>query len=311
MTLRQLELLRALIRHRTTVAAAKDLGLTQPAVSNALRTMEQQLGFALFHRLNNRLFPTDEARTLHEDGEAIFALHARLQGRVQEMQRGTGGRLSIVATPPLAYSLIPTALRRFLAVRPGTRVFLDVRRYEGVTEAVLTRMADLGFALGFSNQPGIGQQVIHTGEMVCALPPSHPLAGLGPLSPRDLAGTPMIGLERGTRLGEAVRASFERDQVPYVPAVEVRYCNTACVLAAAGVGVAVVDPFSPSQGVGNLELRRFDPSTPVTAHAIWSEAQPLSRIGEVFLRLVVEEAETRSRSIGNETIQFREQLPER
>ena len=209
MTLRQLELLRALIRHRTTVAAAKDLGLTQPAVSNALRTMEQQMGFALFHRLNNRLFPTDEARALHEDGEAIFALHARLQGRVQEIQRGTGGRLSIVATPPLAYSLIPTALRRFLAVRPGTRVFLDVRRYEGVTEAVLTRVADLGFALGFVNQPGIGQRVIHTGEMVCALPPAHPLAEKGPLSPRDLAGTSMIGLERGTRLGEAVRASFE------------------------------------------------------------------------------------------------------
>ncbi len=297
MTLRQLELLRALIRHQTTVAAAKELGLTQPAVSNALRTMEQQLGFALFHRLNNRLFPTDEAHVLHEDGEAIFALHARLQSRVQEMQRGTGGRLSIVATPPLAYSVVPTALRRFLKARPGTRVFLDVRRYEGVTEAVLTRMADIGFALGYSNQPGLGQRVIHTGEMVCALPPGHPLAGAGSLSPRDLGGIPMVGLERGTRLGEAVRVSFAHEQVEYVPTVEVRYCNTACVLAAAGVGIAVVDPFSPSQGVGSLELRRFTPSTPVTAHAIWSEAQPLSRIGEVFLRFVVEEAETRSRLV--------------
>lgn len=298
MTLRQLEILRALIRHRTTVSAARDLGLTQPAVSNALRAMEQQVGFALFHRVNNRLFPTDEALTLHEDGEAIFALHARLQGRVQEMQRGTGGRLSIVATPPLAYSLVPSALRRFLQARPGTRVFLDVRRYEGVTEAVLTRVADLGFALGFSHQPGIGHRVIHTGEMVCALPPGHPLARLDRLAPGDLAGTPMIGLERGTRLGEAVRARFEQERVAYVPAVEVRYCNTACVLAAAGVGVAVVDPFSPHQGVGSLELRRFTPSTPAVACALWSEAQPLSRIGEVFLRFLVEEAAARSAADG-------------
>lgn len=296
MTLRQLEILRALIRHRTTVSAARDLGLTQPAVSNALRAMEQQFGFALFHRVNNRLFPTDEALTLHEDGEAIFALHARLQGRVQEMQRGTGGRLSIVATPPLAYSLVPSALRRFLEVRPGTSVFLDVRRYEGVTEAVLTRVADLGFALGFSHQPGIGHRVIHTGEMVCALPPGHQLARLEQLTPRDLVGTPMIGLERGTRLGETVRASFAQQQVPYVPTVEVRYCNTACVLAAAGVGVAVVDPFSPHQGVGSLELRRFAPSTPAVAYALWSEAQPLSRIGEVFMKFLVEEAEARSAS---------------
>lgn len=293
MTLRQLELLRALIRHRTTVAAAQDLGLTQPAVSNALRAVEQQLGFALFHRVNNRLFPTDEALSLHADGEAIFALHARLQGRVQELQRGTSGRLSIVATPPLAYSLIPTALRRFLAARPDTRVFLDVRRYEGVTEAVLTRVADLGFALGFARQPGIGHQVIHQGEMVCALPPGHRLAGLVTIAPQDLIGTPMIGLERGTRLGDAVRARFEQAQVAYAPAVEVRYCNTACVLAAAGVGAAVVDPFSPHQAVGKLEVRRFAPATQAVATALWSEAQPLSRIGEAFMRFIVEEAQTR------------------
>ena len=77
-----------------------------------------------------------------------------------------GGQLSIVGTPPLAYSLVPPALRRFLAARPGTQVFFDVRRYEGVIDAVLGRVAELGFALGFSHQPGIAHRVLHTGAMV-------------------------------------------------------------------------------------------------------------------------------------------------
>ena len=64
MNLRQLEILRAVIRHRTTVAAADELALSQPAVSNALKTMEAQAGFALFERVNNRLFPTTEAMAL-------------------------------------------------------------------------------------------------------------------------------------------------------------------------------------------------------------------------------------------------------
>ena len=72
MTLRQLEILRALIRHRTTVAAAQDLALSQPAISNALKTMEAQAGFALFSRVNNRLFPTAEALALHEDSETLM-----------------------------------------------------------------------------------------------------------------------------------------------------------------------------------------------------------------------------------------------
>ena len=73
MNLRQLEILRAVIRHRTTVAAADELALSQPAVSNALKTMEAQAGFALFERVNNRLFPTAEAMALYKESEAIFA----------------------------------------------------------------------------------------------------------------------------------------------------------------------------------------------------------------------------------------------
>ena len=81
--------------------------------------------------------------------------------------------------------------------------------------------------------------------------------------------------------GEAVRSSFEQAGAPFTPTVEVRYCNTACVLAAAGVGVAVVDPFSPRQGGSHeLAVRPFTPSTPAIAHMLWSEAQPLSYAGE-------------------------------
>ena len=114
MNLRQLEILRALVRHRTTIAAAEELALSQPAVSNALKTMESQTGFALFHRINNRLFPTQEAMALHEEGEAIFALHAKLEGRVRDLRDSRSGYLAIMGTPPLAYSLIPPALRVFL-----------------------------------------------------------------------------------------------------------------------------------------------------------------------------------------------------
>ena len=280
MNLRQLEILRALVRHRTTVAAAEDLALSQPAVSNALKTMESQAGFALFHRINNRLFPTQEALTLHDESEAIFALHAKLEGRVRDLRDSRSGYLAIVGTPPLAYSLIPPALNAFLKTRPKIRVFFDVRRYEGVIEGVLSRVAELGF----SHQPGVAHEIIHVGEMVCVCAPGHALARRAAVTPADLVGQALIGLERGTQLGEAVRSSFDQAGVPFDPTVEVRYCNTACVLAAAGVGVSVVDPFSPTQGgTHDLVVRPFRPATPAIAYVLWSEAQPLSRLATAFL----------------------------
>jgi DNA-binding transcriptional LysR family regulator len=93
MNLRQLEILRAVIRHRTTVAAADELALSRPAVSNALKTMEAQAGLALFERVNNRLFPTAEAMALYKESEAIFALHAKFENRVRDLRENRSGHL--------------------------------------------------------------------------------------------------------------------------------------------------------------------------------------------------------------------------
>src|SRR5437762_12672886 len=139
MNLRQLEILRAVIRHRTTVAAADELALSQPAISNALKAMEAQAGFALFERVNNRLFPTSEAMALYKESEAIFALHAKLENRVRDLRENRSGHLALVATPPLAYSIIPTALSGLLRLRPHTRGYFALRPYESIIDCVLGR----------------------------------------------------------------------------------------------------------------------------------------------------------------------------
>src|SRR5205807_8927756 len=98
--------------------------------------------------------------------------------------------------------------------------------------------------------------------MVCVLPPNHKLAERPVISASDLVGLPFIGLERGTRLGEAVRECIVQAGAPFQPTVEVRNCNTACVLAAAGVCAAVIDPFSPRlSGSQDLIVRPFTPKT--------------------------------------------------
>jgi DNA-binding transcriptional LysR family regulator len=81
----------------------------------------------------------------------------------------------------------------------------------------------------------------------------------------------------------------------------VRYCNTACVLAAAGVGVAVVDPFSPRQNGGHgLVVRPFTPATRAVAYMLWSEAAPLSRLAKAFLGEVRKESTLLERATPHE-----------
>jgi DNA-binding transcriptional LysR family regulator len=286
--LRQLELLRAVIKCETTIGAGRELGLSQPAVSNAIKHLESQVGFALFERINNRLFPTSEARVLYRDSEPIFALHAALELKVLDLKENKTGHVRLVATPPLGYSVIPGALQRFLGRSPKVRVSLDIRHFENVLESVDNGAAELGFVLALdATDPMLDAEVFFEGRMVCVMRPDHPLAVKSVIVPADLASQPYIALERDTRMGTIVRQAFAQMQQPFDFAVEVRYCHTACLLADSGVGVAVVDPLSPLCGkYAELTVRPFEPASTVTASVVMSKKRPLSRPAKAFLREV-------------------------
>ncbi|MGO4407111.1 LysR family transcriptional regulator [Bosea sp. RAF48] len=287
MNLRQIELLRAVVRCETTVRAAQELGLSQPAVSNAIKHLESQVGFPLFERVNNRLFPTAEARSLYKDSEPIFALHAAFEARVQDIKENRAGHIRIIATPPLGYGVLPAALRNYLAKRPKVRVSFDVRRFEHVLESVENGTAELGFVMGLDDDRGLDAETFFTGSMVCVMRPDHPLASKPTITPDDLREVPYIALEQGTRMGTIVRRAFAQADVPFRFSVEVRYCNTACVLAENGVGVAVVDPLSPVfSGHYDLAIRPFSPASEVMASVVRSRKRPISRAADAFLREV-------------------------
>ena len=287
MNLRQIELLRAVVRCETTVRAAHELGLSQPAVSNAIKHLESQVGFPLFERVNNRLFPTAEARMLYKDSDPIFSLHAAFEAKLQDIKENRAGHIRIIATPPLGYGVIPSALRNYLAKRPKVRVSFDVRRFENVVESVENGTAELGFVMGLDDDRGLDSETFFAGNMVCVMRPDHPLAAKPAITPEDLRDVPYIALEQGTRMGTIVRKAFAQADVPFKFSVEVRYCNTACVLAESGVGVAVVDPLYPVFcGHYELAIRPFVPASEVIASAVRSRKRPISRAAEAFLREV-------------------------
>jgi DNA-binding transcriptional LysR family regulator len=290
MNLRQIELLRAIVRCETTVRAAQELGLSQPAVSNAIKHLESQIGFPLFERVNNRLFPTAEAHELYRESESLFSLRDALDAKIEALRGRHNGHVGIMATPPLGYSVIPLALKRFLARQPRTQFSFDVRRFEGIIENVNSGAAELGFVMGASNDLGLDSECFMSGAMVCVMRPDHPFADKPVIMPGDLRQTPFIALQHGTRMGTLVRDAFKKAGEPFTFAVEVRYCNAACVLAEAGVGVAVVDPLSPLAVRGDLLVRPFEPETLVSASVVHSSKRPLSRAATAFLKDVRIEA---------------------
>lgn len=285
LSLRLLEIFEALLRCETTVGAASDLGISQPAVSNGIRALERQLGFTLFERAGRLLKPTEDARLFHAEVEPLFEVLRNIETEARALRASTSGRLRLSTTPPLGHAALPKILASFLDTRPQATVKYAVRRADTVLQNVRMGISDVGFILGLNSHMELDILPLATGDMVCVLPQDHPLAEREAITPEDLAAHEVIGLE--THLGALVRQAFDSRGVPFEARVEVRYCHTACTLAGAGIGASIVDPYSAAfASTLNIVSRPFLPETKVSAGAIVRRGQSLPGIARDFVDAV-------------------------
>ncbi|MFJ7631467.1 LysR family transcriptional regulator [Streptomyces sp. NPDC097595] len=204
-----LELLLAVARHGSLGRAARDVGITQPAASSRVRSMERQLGLALLDRSprGSRLtdagaLVTDWARRVVEAAEAFDAGAQALRDR-------RDSRLRVAASMTIAEYLLPGWLIALRAERPGTAVSLLAGNSAVVAERLLSGDADLGFVEGLSVPAGLDGTVIAHDRLVVVVAPSHPWARRRtPLTPVELAATPLILREHGSGTRQVLDAAL-------------------------------------------------------------------------------------------------------
>src|SRR5512132_3990381 len=106
LSLRHIEVIRAVLRAGTLTSAARQLAVSQPGISRVLRNAENRLGLTLFERRAGRLYPTPEVLALYPDIEKIFAEIDTIQRTATDLQRVRGGRLSLVSIPSIATTIL-------------------------------------------------------------------------------------------------------------------------------------------------------------------------------------------------------------
>ncbi|WP_369252149.1 LysR family transcriptional regulator [Streptomyces sp. R41] len=233
-----LELLLAVARLGSLGRAARELGITQPAASSRIRSMERQLGVALVDRSprGSRLtdagaLVTDWARRVVEAAEAFDAGAQALRDR-------RDSRLRVAASMTIAEYLLPGWLIALRTQRPDTAVSLLAGNSAAVAERLLAGEADLGFVEGLSVPTGLDSTTIAHDRLVVVTAPGHPWARRrSPLSAAELAATPLILREEGsgtrqvldTALGGLAR-----------PLIELSSTTAVKASAVSGAGPAVL-----------------------------------------------------------------------
>ncbi|MFF0727588.1 LysR family transcriptional regulator [Streptomyces sp. NPDC004134] len=272
-----LELLLAVARLGSLGRAAKALGVSQPAASARIRSMERQLGVALVHRspAGSRLTEaggvvTEWARRVVEAAEAFDAGAAALRAR-------RDSRLRVAASLTVAEYLLPGWLVALRAARPETAVSLQAGNSVAVASQVRSGAADLGFVEGSGVPPGLDGAVIGHDRLLVVVAPSHPWARRRRgLPPGELAGAALVLREQGS----GTRQVLDEALSPYgglgTPLLELASTTAVKAAAVTGAGPAVLSELAVADEVATRRLV----SVAVTAlpltralRAVWPRGQ--------------------------------------
>ncbi|MFG2478293.1 LysR family transcriptional regulator [Streptomyces fagopyri] len=247
-----LELLLAVARLGSLGRAARELGITQPAASSRIRSMERQLGVALVDRSprGSRLtdagaLVTDWARRVVEAAEAFDAGAQALRDR-------RDSRLRVAASMTIAEYLLPGWLIALRGQRPDTAVSLLAGNSTAVAERLLTGEADLGFVEGLSVPAGLDSAVIAHDRLIVVTAPGHPWARRrAPLEGPELAATPLILREEGSGTRQVLDAALGGLARPLI-----ELSSTTAVKAAAvsGAGPAVLSELALGEELSTHRL---------------------------------------------------------
>ncbi|WP_081421897.1 LysR family transcriptional regulator [Tardiphaga robiniae] len=291
MDLRLIEIFNAVMQHRSVTEAARTLGVSQPAVSAALKRLEQNVGFVLFRRESRHIVPTVEAQLLHQEALHALAGFAELEDAAAGISAGQRGVLTVASSPGPGIVWLPEIISRFRRDRPDTKIRLLTRSSDNVRSLVSSRAFDVGIAEPpFDRTNTVLKR--YRFALQCVLPATHALTAHETLTPDLLEGSDLI-ITSGSRTSyAAISRAFEASNTPFHPAIECEFFAIALNLVIAGAGICLVDALSISdtlRRIGDtsaLVIRPFSPSVFYEVGLLKPNLGELSVLAKQFAKLL-------------------------
>ncbi len=213
MDLPELRVFLTVAAERSFSAAARKLHRTQPAVSQAIRRLEEALGERLFDRSSKDGRLTEAGRVLQGYAERLLRLAEETEAAVRELQDLRRGRVLIGANEAGVHALLPV-FERFRKAHP--QVFIDVRRVPArqIATQVLEGSLDFGVLTFAPAERGLAAVPLEPDELVLLAHPAHPLARRRSVTLADLADHPIIAHNDPSPARERVLQLFEQRHAP-------------------------------------------------------------------------------------------------
>jgi len=210
MDTRQLAAFCAVVERKSFSQAAERLGVTQPAVSLQIRSLEQRLGRQLLDRSGRRVEPTEAGRRLYASAQRLLAAEEHLLEDLDADDEGAiTGTLELGASTGPGGTVVPLLLCEFQEQHPYVRVRLNVSDTQTVVDRVAERELELGIVGAGRRHRGVAFEPFFRDEVVLACPPDHRFAGKT-ISLDDLKGEKLIVMQEGAGVRQVIEDELRK-----------------------------------------------------------------------------------------------------
>jgi DNA-binding transcriptional LysR family regulator len=257
MDLMQLEMFVAAAELRSVQRASERVFRTQPAVSMAIRKLEEEIGSPLFDRSSRGNYQLTAA------GEVLFAHAKRLLGlrdealtHVRELQSLEEGRVRIGANESAGNYLLPRLIEAFRRKYPKVRIDVTRQNSRQLIHDIRDNMVDLALISFAPDEKDIEATPVMKDQLVLIASADHPITKKEKVAVRDLGGESFIAHTVTSQSRQKVVEAFRSTDTPLRIVMEVAMIETIKKLVAMRMGIAFVPEMSVQDEIGRGELVR-------------------------------------------------------
>jgi DNA-binding transcriptional LysR family regulator len=238
--LHHLRLFAAVVDHGGFTKAAGALNLSQPAISKAIKDLENETNLRLLDRTGRTVRMTDAGRTLFLRARELFGVERVAERELRELRGLKRGVLRIAASTTIATYMLPSVLGRFHLRHPRVAIRTSSTNTRTVLRMLLESRVDVALVEGPVSHPRVDVVPWREDELVVIAPPDHPFVGSGDVSARDLATEQFLVREPGSGTRDVSEQALARHGVHLHNTMRVGGTEAMKQAVAAGLGLAIV-----------------------------------------------------------------------
>lgn len=214
--------------------------VTQSAVSQQIRALENRYEQRLLSRSARQVTPTPAGERLFRGCKEILARFSEVEGEIREQATEVSGTCNVSCIYSVGLHELHTIQKELLRAHPKVNLRLNYRRSDQVYDDVILGAADIGLVAYPQPRAGVDIVPFREDKMALVMPPGHALAGKGKVAMTAIAGLPFIAFDREAPSRKGIDKLFRDKGLEINPTMEMDNVETIKRAVELGLGVSIL-----------------------------------------------------------------------